>query len=135
MMAFTITVLTNSDTNAEVLNGEEDNVIPSVLSPLNVMGSDRSLGEPFSFINSKDRFVADQGSDVLLTSPTPSRESDTEKETDAHDYANGSRITSSGEKISGTLTYDPSGTSDFKDWYKLSEDDVDPSPGASQRSS
>lgn len=65
-----------------------------------------------------------------LESQEPTRASDTEREQDAHDFGNGSRISSTGEPITGSLTYDPDGTSDFADWYKISQADVDPSPNA-----
>ncbi len=58
------------------------------------------------------------------------RASDEEKEVDFHDYPNGSRIDNTGELISGSLTYDPAGTSDWVDWYKIAETAVNPAAGA-----
>lgn len=85
---------------------------------------DRISGNP----ESERRFTID--TDSIMEPMSITRESDTERERDSHDYANGSRIDSDGETISGSLEYDPTGESDFKDWYKLSLPDVDPSPGS-----
>lgn len=65
-----------------------------------------------------------------LSTQEPSRASDTEKEQGPSDFANGSRISSTGETITGSLAYDPTGTSDLVDWYKISQTDVNPAPNS-----
>ncbi len=56
--------------------------------------------------------------------PSDTRASDEEKEQHSGDFPNGSTLTSAVETIQGELSYDPSGTSDIRDWYKFSVNDL-----------
>jgi hypothetical protein len=117
--------------------------VPMIAMEVTGSDNDHPLGNRIDLLGGSEDSILFKGSEMnpgrvegyqnpfpLCPAMMKTRVSDTEQEADAHDYSNGSRIESDGEKISGSLTYDPSGESDIRDWYKLSAVDVDPSPGA-----
>ncbi|MFW3145200.1 MAG: hypothetical protein ACMUIE_00125 [Thermoplasmatota archaeon] len=67
---------------------------------------------------------------VLEMEDERTRASDEEKERDIHDFPNGSKMTNAVEVIDGTLNYDPAGTSDIRDWFKFSLNDIDETANA-----
>ncbi|MGA1821509.1 MAG: PKD domain-containing protein [Thermoplasmatota archaeon] len=69
----------------------------------------------------------------IAKTSSETRASDEEKETGPSDFGNGSVFLRPNDSVTGTLTFDPVNTEnmDFRDWFKLDADDVDPEALAS----